>query len=85
MHSSSPDTGTQVFKWAEASCPANMHVLGGGATVNNGGHRVNLTSTLPIAADQTSPDSWYATAMLAADASPNFNWNIETWRSARPG
>jgi hypothetical protein len=55
-----PDTGSEGFKWAEATCPAGTHVLGGGADITGGANGVHLSSMLPIPG---APDTFFASAM----------------------
>ena len=58
--SRSLDSGSEGFKWAQAVCPPDTNVLGGGADVSGGANSVHVSSMLPLAG---FPDSFYATAM----------------------
>lgn len=56
---------------AEVSCPAGKRALGGGATINGGGNKVAITSSIP----NGSGNGWMASASEVATFSGQ--WSLE--------
>jgi hypothetical protein len=77
----SVDTGSESFKWAQAVCPSDTHVLGGGVDINGGTNRVHVSSTLPLAGP---PDSWWVTAMLDVNGEYSQSWSITAFAICAP-
>jgi hypothetical protein len=84
VRAGSPDTGTEPFKFAQAFCPTNTHVLGGGVEITDGANLVHVSSMLPIAGDGAR-DSFYATAMLDSQVPPTRSWRMSAWAICASG
>jgi hypothetical protein len=72
----SAETGSESFKSANAVCPPNTVIFGGGADITGGGHSVRLTSMLPAPLGLPT-HSYFATAMETGVY--NTNWTLRTW------
>jgi hypothetical protein len=72
----SVETGSEGFKSANAVCPPNTVIFGGGADITGGGHSVRLTSMLPAPLGLPT-HSYFATAMESGVY--NANWTLRTW------
>jgi hypothetical protein len=78
-----PDTGSEDFKWALATCPSGTHVLGGGGDISGGSNGVHLSSLLPSALGFPA-DSFYVTAM-EDHAGYGGSWNLTAWAICASG
>lgn len=73
----SDTTGSEGFKWAEATCPTGTVVLGGGADIVNGAGQARLVSLIPFD-NGAAADTFYGVAIEDGTGFAG-NWTMYTW------
>jgi len=73
----SPETGSEAFKGANAICPSGTQLVGGGANIVGGGHNVQIVGLNPAPAGLPA-NSFWATATESVFGYAG-NWSITAW------
>jgi hypothetical protein len=73
----SPETGSEAFKGANAICPSGTQLVGGGAAINGGGHSVQIVGLNPAPAGLPANSFWATAVESVFGYDPN--WSITAW------